>query len=137
MTGQPEAITEAELDWVLRFHSSGLTAQGLIREIKDHYREPEYEPGEVYRDADGATWEYRPDSDGICPWLKPGGEGRWSTPTPRRPLRRLVPEGSEATARKTVDRGQIINILAAGGAHTCEWLSGKADRICEYLEEAS
>ena len=124
MSGQPEAITEVELDWVLRYHDSGLTAQGLIREIKNHCREPEYEPGGVYQDANGAPWVYSPRRDATAPWLKPGGEGSWSTPTPKRPLRRLVPLPAREDLLTALEESIVLE-------HGYE---GQASRVLALLE---
>ena len=86
-------ITGAELAWVLRRHGSPLDAADLIGEISDH-RDSDYEEGEVYADPEGNKWHFgRAEGDGSPYWLRPGIQGPFEVGIPRRPLRRLVPEG--------------------------------------------
>jgi hypothetical protein len=92
-------------------------ADRIIRDVERH-RESGYEPGEAYRDADGAAWVYSPRRDATAPWLKPGCEGSWSTPTPKRPLTRLVPEGSSLAGSERdlirADLGRLLEVLGLG-----------------------
>jgi len=110
VTSTPEAITEAELaDAFCRNGANGgKAASVLAAEIfafVSSSREPEYEPGAMYRDANGDLWLYEPGASDAkpgswaeCPWLKPGSAGAFSLGSPERPLRRLVPEGSREAA---------------------------------------
>jgi hypothetical protein len=88
-------------------------ADGLWDDIMR--RREQYEPGEVYQDADGIKWEYDPactipreGSWRECPWLRPGIAGPAAWVAPKRPLRKLVPEGSP------VSREQVLRAI-----HTC------------------
>ena len=82
-------VTVAELDdyW----HRQGwdsheeITAQ-MVADIKSH-REPEYEEGAVYRDAYGEIWQYANTG-----WRIFGTPAVAKFETPKRPLRKLVPE---------------------------------------------
>ena len=103
MTGAGETFTERELEeHFQRVQSSrnvmggaGIEAARIVRDIKAH-REPEYEPGEMYRDAAGETWKFgqlrMPQEP--C-WFKPGADRAYAFKVPVRPLRKLVlePEG--------------------------------------------
>ena len=114
-----ETITEAELAKALDglyiakpdgsghgvfIRNPGAFAANLFERARRH-REPEYEAGEMYRDADGINWLYAPERDenrdgswADCPWLKPGDRGAFSLNSPIRPLCKLVPEdGKEET----------------------------------------
>jgi hypothetical protein len=125
-----EAITQAELAEVL----AGCAPEGggslvfmapperVAAEIFEEARlnrEPEFKSGEIYRDADGANWEYQPPPFGHpkCCWRRPGSEAAWSTGTPRRPLRRLVPEAGRSDLEAKLDRITAIcrNPAAAVG----------------------
>lgn len=104
----PETITRDELAEALRglkitpedentFYPA--VADAIFEKAKRN-REPEYEPGAMYQDADGKFWLYSPDRPEVhwadCPWVHPGSAGAYSLNSPERPLRKLVPEGSQA-----------------------------------------
>jgi hypothetical protein len=87
-----DAITRAELEWVLKRHGSHLDAAGLMDEIEANREPAQYEPGAVYEDPGGNRWHFgRAAGDDSPFWLRPGLEGTFEFATPRRPLRRLVP----------------------------------------------
>lgn len=128
-----ETITRDELAAYYRRHdssslaseASAAMADRIIADIEAH-REPEYEPGTAYQDARGDVYL----RSSIGDWVDRSGTRHGHT-FPLRPLRRLVPAGSEAA--KPVTHGQIVNVLAAGGCHTAAWLGDKADAIMELL----
>lgn len=68
-------------------------AHTVMADIVAH-REPEYEVGEVYRDAYREIWQYLPGVSGK-PWRIFGSGERFRYETPKRPLRKLVPEQVE------------------------------------------
>jgi hypothetical protein len=59
----------------------------LFNHVEKH-REPEYEAGEVYRDAYGEVWMYSPYK---C-WYVFRSSFAYPFETPKRPLRKLAPE---------------------------------------------
>lgn len=63
-------------------------ADDLLKYIQEH-REPEYEPGRAYVDANGTVWLRSCTGDG---WWLFGNHNRFSHQSPTRPLYKLVPE---------------------------------------------
>lgn len=140
MTETPETITRDELAEALRglkitpedentFYPA--VADAIFEKAKRN-REPEYEPGAVYQDADGGVWVYQPQGHdgGLCCWLSPGTQGVWSSVSPRRPLRKLVPEGSQASGLSYAGvRREVFRGIENG-----ETASMIADRIFKLLE---
>lgn len=109
-------ITRGETDLGLFVGNPRAFAEALFDRAARN-REPEYEPGAVYLDADGTVWQYtpdRPENQGTswadCPWLKPGSAGAYSLNTPKRPLRRLVAEGSVG-----LDGEALVELLERAG----------------------
>lgn len=100
MTSTPESITEAELATyyeqrgdVLDPKAAASAAFGVIGAT----REPEYEPGEIYRDVHGDVFKYCNELAGDTPWL--GFTGELYEPShPAKPLRKMVPEGQHEQA---------------------------------------
>jgi hypothetical protein len=100
----PESITRDELEAYYKrmTHAGGELTEGAADRVFANilaHREPEYEPGAMYRDADGKIWLYLPERNyacagswADCPWLKPGDAASYSLNSPKRPLHRLVPE---------------------------------------------
>ena len=114
VSATPGTITEAELADYLesvngqRRDSAEDLAKGALRYALRN-REPDYEPGVMYRDADGTSWlfapgqaEAREGSWRDCPWLKPGDHAAYSLSSPKQPLRKLVPEGQHEQAAALV-----------------------------------
>jgi hypothetical protein len=138
----PEAITRDELADALAalritpedentFYPA--VADAIFMKVR-RSREPGYEPGEMYRDADGGFWLYQPERNyacsgswADCPWLKPGDGAAYSLNSPKLPLRRLVPEHAHPDSAA---------ILAGIIAWTSESNQYKvlAERICKLLE---
>jgi hypothetical protein len=114
VTGVPapegaESITEAELTRALIHveHSGGKQhcsscrekAVSLLSHVKAG-REPEYEPGEIYEDDAGDRFMRMKEPPGGC-WMELRANGSTAlrgNGTPYRPLRKLVPEGSQEAA---------------------------------------
>lgn len=133
MSGQPEAITEAELaaafaerlcrgggTHLIVADSPGMAAE--LFEVARSLREPEYEPYEIYEAGDGKRWEFYADEGGEGGehgWLLPGQVTRYGFSFPARPLRRLVPEGSPlADSERDLirrDLGRLLDLLGLGG----------------------
>jgi hypothetical protein len=141
--GAIETITERELEEYFQRRQSernvmggaSLEAARIVRDIKAH-REPRYEPDAMYRDADGTNWLYAPGlaearegSWADCPWLKPGDKGAYSLNSPARPLRKLIPEGSQAAK---ADHGRIFEELQNSGLLRSQAVD-LAQRICKLL----
>lgn len=101
-----DTITRAELAAVFRegfpFNPAGshLAAADQVFAHVARSREPEYEPGAVCQDASGQVWLR-------CAgrmWLAFGKAGEHSDNFPKRPLRKLVPEGgAEDRLRKHLE----------------------------------
>jgi hypothetical protein len=113
------AITRAELEWVLQRHGGRLDAAGLIDEIEANRDSIQYEPGAVYEDPEGNKWVFdRALGDDSPHWLRPGLAGSFEYATPRRPLRRLVPEGSPLSENERdlihADLGKLLELLGLG-----------------------
>jgi hypothetical protein len=99
-------------------------AARTVKYVKAH-REPEYEPGEVYEDADGDRF-IRSRTEGIdYPWRSFGGD-RFRNHYPTRPLRKLVPEGTQ----RKVTREQVRKALMWDDKNP-----NAVDRIMKLLEE--
>ncbi len=86
-----ETITEQELEEAMVRKGWQLTAEraaSIFADIKRH-REPEWQEGDLVRDADGFVWARTGDG-----WGKPkgGGSGHWGHGFPTRPLKKLVEE---------------------------------------------
>ena len=112
-------ITSTELEWVLRRHGNRLDAAGLIDEIEANRDSVQYEPGAVYEDPEGNKWIFdRALGDDSPRWLRPGLEGPFEVGIPRRPLRRLVPQGSPLSHHERdlihADLGQLLELLGLG-----------------------
>lgn len=129
----PESITEAELAEALREiagrNQADLvpvacppqTARAIFGIIQDR-REPKYEQGRMYQDANGRIWLYQPERNyadagswADCPWLKPGDAAAYSLNSPKRPLCKLVPEGSPLSEHERdlvhADLGKLLELL--------------------------
>jgi len=85
-----ETITRDELTAALTSGPLRANAPDLLAaEIFEHVisrREPRYEPGCAYEDAEGTVFLRSEIGD----WVDRSG-GRWNDATPVRPLRKLVP----------------------------------------------
>ena len=146
MTGpvDPESITEAELAEALhglalfqgdeeRVKLTDLNPQAFaatLFERTGRHREPEYEPGEIYEDAEEVRY-LRLGSESF-PWLLLGRNG---VPVPNlagapaTPLRKLVPEGPQSAKPSHFDvLAEIVTGL--GRDETDKQL---ADRICMLM----
>src|SRR5580704_10741872 len=114
-----DTITRTELDWVLKRHGGRLDAGELIGEIEASRDSTQYEPGAVYEDPEGNKWVFsRALGDDSPHWLRPGLDRSFEYATPRRPLRRLVPEGSPLSEHERdlvhADLGKLLNLLGLG-----------------------
>jgi hypothetical protein len=145
MTEAPESVTVDELTAALCAveHPCGgrndcASCRGKAISLLSHVmslREPEYEPGETYRDAKGEDWRYEPSASAEkpgswaeCPWLKLGSAGVFSVGTPDRPLRKLVPLPT---------REDLVPVLVESIAHDVSGYEGQAQRVLKLLEGAS
>lgn len=122
-----ESITGAELraaidrlGWNVQ-HEPGIPssthpADRIIRDVERH-REPEYEPGGVYQDADGDVFKYCNELAGDTPWLGFTGE-LYAHGHVSQPLHKMVPEGSPlADSERDLirrDLGQLLDLLGLG-----------------------
>lgn len=132
----PETVTREELTaFCVRHKDYGVpTADAIWDDIAAH-REPEYEPGGLYRDARGDPWLYEPEAKAAdpggswaeCPWLKPGSAGAFSRGTPKRPLRKLVPVPSRDAIYAT-----LANVEWPGN---CDQLTGRIVRLLEGSDD--
>ena len=102
MTGQPEAITEGELERALKELASRTgngnayfpdLARNIFGYVRGRLRDPEYQPGDCVQDAQGRPFI----RSGGCSWVAWSG-ARVNDDELERPLRRLVPEGSQDAA---------------------------------------
>jgi hypothetical protein len=114
-----DTLTGAELQWVLERHGGRFDAAELIDEIKAHRDSTQYEPGAPYRDPEGNLWIFgRALGNNSAHWLRPGLEGPFEYATPRRPLRRLVPQGSSLSNNERdlvhADLGMLLDLLGLG-----------------------
>lgn len=115
---EPETITRDELAEALRglkitpedentFYPA--VADAIFGKVQRN-REPEYEPGSIYRDPEGRI--YLRTNTGGWLWLDPVGAGE---PRPddwvERPLRKLVPGGLDETV---IERGAVAAVIAKG-----------------------
>jgi hypothetical protein len=119
-----DTITRDELTaFCVRHRDYGVPTAGAIWDDILAHREPEYEPGEIYRDAIGNRWQRTHDGKSLAPGSSADHEHGY----PARPLRRLVPEGPK------VDHGQILaeltqwTNLPRGEAIYLAW------RICKLI----
>jgi hypothetical protein len=139
MNAAPESITRHELTAALihlehsgdkpRCDSCWDKAGSILDHIEAH-REPEYEPGEIYEDAEEVRY-LRLGSESF-PWLLLGRNG---VPVPNlagapaTPLRKLVPEGPQSAKPSHFDvLAEIVTGL--GRDETDKQL---ADRICMLM----
>ena len=120
-----DTVTVAELDdyWCrkgFRDSHEKITVN-MVADIKAH-REPEYEEGAVYRDAYGEIWQY-----GNSTWRIFGSPAVAKFETPKRPLRKLVPEADPEAPENSVERQtrQGINYIF-------ETYSGSGEKLREY-----
>jgi hypothetical protein len=119
-TGAGGAITEAELAEALRRRSylddPAAYARDVFVDVRRH-RESEYEPDEAYQDPEGNKWIFgRAYGDGSPYWLRPGMERTFADDIPRRPLVRLVPEGSPlADSERDLIHADLGHLLEALG----------------------
>src|ERR1035441_8836079 len=134
MTATPESITREELADAMRglkitpedentFYPAVANA---IFAAAQRNREPEYEPGDDYEAADGMRW--RRTRDGA--WMMLAEEGPAPHDPPERPLRKLVPEGSQSAKPSHFD---VLAEIVTGLGHD-ETDKQLADRICKLLE---
>jgi hypothetical protein len=65
-----------------------VVANDLFRDVLAH-REPEYQDGKVYRDADGDVYQYDVKYSGEKRWYEPGNSEEVPFTEPTRPLRLL------------------------------------------------
>lgn len=132
--GVSETITARELEEYFqrvqqeRGVMGGAKAEAarIMRDIVAH-REPEYERGQFYRDANGTTF-FCLRGEGKRPSFSTMPEGKtYPHEYPKRPLRKLVPEGS---AR--VHEAKIVDIITeyTDAVYACE----AAERIFGLLE---
>ena len=137
-----ESITRDELaDYFRRHDSSSLAAESSVAMAASIFanvaanREPEYEPGEIYEDASGHRYLRKPYATDL-PWLLIGGAGlvvERVEGVPVRPLRKLVPEGSQSAE---VWWSSVLAALIAAEKHG-EDMGQTAHRICKLLEGGS
>lgn len=101
-----DVITSGELaDSINRLTASGellapwphLVARLILDDVGKHREpeKPEYEDGAVYQDAYGEVWQYSGFREGDCPW-RSFTDDLVRFHVPKRPLRKLVPEGQPA-----------------------------------------
>lgn len=140
----PANITEAELAEALREiagrNQADLvpvacppqTARAIFGIIQDR-REPKYEQGRMYQDANGRIWLYQPERNyanagswADCPWLKPGDAAAYSLNSPKHPLRKMVPEHAHP------DEAAILAEIVAW-ADSGYVFKDLADRICKLI----
>lgn len=111
MSASDETITRRELEAAidaLPFMSKGdgpEVAEQILAHVKVvRESEPDWQPGDVVRDDLGIVY-VRDSLPGY--WLRAGYGGRSNHDAPKRPLRRLAPEGS----RPRVTREQVLGVL--------------------------
>jgi hypothetical protein len=85
-------------------------ADAIFDEVRRN-REPEYEPGAVYADGCGLPLRYTVSGG----WEAFGRAGEHTYDFPLRPLRKLVPEGSQAAAIDGLDGEALVELLERAG----------------------
>jgi hypothetical protein len=113
VTSTPRTITEDELAETLAELGIRINGNAYFPELArnifgyiERQREPKYEPGGIYQSPDGRTWfRLRLGRSAVDPDETPGwgwrcceSGTRYAGHVPMRPLRKLVPEGSQAEA---------------------------------------
>jgi hypothetical protein len=103
------------------------TATGEIFAVAQRNREPEYEPGGLYRDPSGRVY-LRAASYWL--WLDPIGAGRPASDNcVELPVDKLVPEGSQAAR---LSRESVVSALCDARNFEDD-VEQTADRICKLL----
>ena len=132
----PETITRDELEAVLTrclrtatritfAGEPGSIAADLFAEAR-RQREPEWQHGDVVKDAKGDVWWWNGYGNGG--WDAPGVSGQVGADVPARPLRKLVP---------LPFHDDLVAVLVESITHDVSGYEGQAQRVLKLLEGGS